>query len=139
MSLLPLWDKSREYVMQVQVTAIGAIRLEDVGPEGDPLDTVGSAEGARGTVASGVPVAVAQGWEAGGHVWSQVATLPLVPAVVDAVAPVPVIATGGVGACPPCLRWARKRRGSEDVTPVLSTVSPDGKSGTAVRQDSWPW
>jgi NAD(P)H-dependent flavin oxidoreductase YrpB (nitropropane dioxygenase family) len=31
--------------------------------------------------------AVAQGWEAGGHVWGTVATLPLVPAVVDAVAP----------------------------------------------------
>ena len=42
-------------------------------------------------------VVVAQGWEAGGHVWSAVATLPLVPAVVDAVAPVPVIAAGGIG------------------------------------------
>ena len=40
---------------------------------------------------------MAQGWEAGGHVWSKVATLPLVPAVVDAVAPVPVIAAGGIG------------------------------------------
>ena len=42
-------------------------------------------------------IVVAQGWEAGGHVWSGVATLPLVPAVVDAVAPVPVIAAGGIG------------------------------------------
>ncbi len=40
---------------------------------------------------------MAQGWEAGGHVWSRVATLPLVPAVVDAVSPVPVIAAGGIG------------------------------------------
>ena len=46
---------------------------------------------------SGADVVVAQGWEAGGHVWSKVATLPLVPAVVDAVAPVPVIAAGGIG------------------------------------------
>ena len=46
---------------------------------------------------SGVDVVVAQGWEAGGHVWGQVATLPLVPAVVDAVAPVPVVAAGGIG------------------------------------------
>jgi NAD(P)H-dependent flavin oxidoreductase YrpB (nitropropane dioxygenase family) len=61
------------------------------------LHTVGSAEEARRAVASGVDVVVAQGWEAGGHVWSQVATLPLVPAVVDAVAPVPVIAAGGIG------------------------------------------
>ncbi len=61
------------------------------------LHTVGSAEQARRATASGVDVVVAQGWEAGGHVWSQVATLPLVPAVVDAVAPVPVIAAGGIG------------------------------------------
>ena len=61
------------------------------------LQTVGSAEEARRAVASGVDVVVAQGWEAGGHVRSQVATLPLVPAVVDAVSPVPVIAAGGIG------------------------------------------
>ena len=61
------------------------------------MHTVGSAEEARRAVASGVDVVVAQGWEAGGHVWSSVATLPLVPAVVDAVAPVPVIAAGGIG------------------------------------------
>jgi nitronate monooxygenase len=61
------------------------------------MHTVGSAEEARRSVASGVDVVVAQGWEAGGHVWSTVATLPLVPAVVDAVAPVPVIAAGGIG------------------------------------------
>ena len=59
--------------------------------------TVGSAEEARRAVASGVDVVVAQGWEAGGHVWGTIATLPLVPAVVDAVAPVPVIAAGGIG------------------------------------------
>jgi nitronate monooxygenase len=61
------------------------------------LHTVGSAEEARRSVASGTDVIVAQGWEAGGHVWGKVATLPLVPAVVDAVAPVPVIAAGGIG------------------------------------------
>jgi nitronate monooxygenase len=61
------------------------------------MHTVGSAEEARHAVAAGADVVVAQGWEAGGHVWGQVATLPLVPAVVDAVAPVPVIAAGGIG------------------------------------------
>jgi len=61
------------------------------------LHTVGTAEEARRAVGSGVDVIVAQGWEAGGHVWGTVATLPLVPAVVDAVAPVPVIAAGGIG------------------------------------------
>jgi NAD(P)H-dependent flavin oxidoreductase YrpB (nitropropane dioxygenase family) len=60
------------------------------------LHTVGSAEEARHAVDAGVDVIVAQGWEAGGRVWGQVATLALVPAVVDAVRPVPVIAAGGV-------------------------------------------
>ncbi len=61
------------------------------------LHTVGSAQEARQAVAAGVDVIVAQGWEAGGHVWGGIATLPLVPAVVDAVAPVPVVAAGGIG------------------------------------------
>src|SRR5271168_3329039 len=61
------------------------------------LHTVGSAEEARRAVGCGVDVIVVQGWEAGGHVWGGVASLPLVPAVVDAVAPVPVIAAGGIG------------------------------------------
>jgi nitronate monooxygenase len=61
------------------------------------LHNVGSAEEARRAVACGVDVVVAQGWEAGGHVWGGIATLPLVPAVVDAIAPVPVIAAGGIG------------------------------------------
>jgi nitronate monooxygenase len=65
--------------------------------DGVVLQTVGSAEEGRRAVAAGVDVVVAQGWEAGGHVRGQVATLPLVPAVVDAVAPVPVIAAGGIG------------------------------------------
>jgi NAD(P)H-dependent flavin oxidoreductase YrpB (nitropropane dioxygenase family) len=61
------------------------------------MHTVGSAEEARRAVRSGADIVVAQGWEAGGHVWGGVATLPLVPAVVDAVAPTPVIAAGGIG------------------------------------------
>ncbi len=61
------------------------------------MHTVGSAEEARRAAGCGVDIVVAQGWEAGGHVWGTVATLPLVPAVVDAVAPVPVIAAGGIG------------------------------------------
>jgi nitronate monooxygenase len=61
------------------------------------MHTVGSAEEARRAVGSGVDIIVAQGWESGGHVWGGVATLPLVPAVVDAVAPIPVIAAGGIG------------------------------------------
>jgi nitronate monooxygenase len=60
------------------------------------VHTVGSAEEARRAVQAGVDVIVAQGWEAGGRVRGRVATLPLVPAVVDAVAPVSVLAAGGV-------------------------------------------
>jgi nitronate monooxygenase len=59
------------------------------------LATVGSAEEARRAEAAGVDVVVAQGWEAGGHVWGTVATMVLVPAVRDAVS-VPVVAAGGI-------------------------------------------
>jgi nitronate monooxygenase len=52
---------------------------------------------ARRAADCGVDVIVAQGTEAGGHTGDVCATLPLVPAVVDAVAPVPVIAAGGIG------------------------------------------
>jgi len=60
------------------------------------LSTVASAEQARAAVAGGVDVIVAQGWEAGGHVLGEVATLPLVRAVVEAVPGVPVVAAGGI-------------------------------------------
>lgn len=60
------------------------------------MQTVGCAEEAVRAVALGVDVIVAQGWEAGGHVWGQVAGLPLIPCVVDAVKPVPVVAAGGI-------------------------------------------
>jgi NAD(P)H-dependent flavin oxidoreductase YrpB (nitropropane dioxygenase family) len=60
------------------------------------IGTAGTAEEATRFAEAGVDVVCAQGWEAGGHVWGQVATMALVPAVVDAVAPVPVIAAGGI-------------------------------------------
>ena len=44
---------------------------------------------------SGVDLIVAQGTEAGGHT-GEVSTMVLVPEVVDAVAPVPVLAAGGI-------------------------------------------
>ena len=60
------------------------------------LHTVGTAAEARHAVECGVDVVIAQGWEAGGHVRGMVATMALVPAVVDAVGPVPVMAAGGI-------------------------------------------
>ncbi|RUR13890.1 nitronate monooxygenase family protein [Legionella sp. km772] len=60
------------------------------------IHTVGSAEEAKRSVDAGVDVIVAQGWEAGGHLWGEVASLPLIPAVVDVVGSTPVIAAGGI-------------------------------------------
>jgi NAD(P)H-dependent flavin oxidoreductase YrpB (nitropropane dioxygenase family) len=60
------------------------------------LHTVASAQEARRARDAGVDAVVAQGWEAGGHVWGEVSTLALVPRVVDAVAPLPVVAAGGI-------------------------------------------
>ncbi|MEX2480259.1 MAG: nitronate monooxygenase [Gammaproteobacteria bacterium] len=50
---------------------------------------------ARAARDAGADVIVAQGREAGGHAGER-ATLALVPAVVDAVAPLPVVAAGGI-------------------------------------------
>jgi len=52
-------------------------------------------EGARLAVEARADLVVAEGTEAGGH-GGRRATLPLVPAVVDAVAPIPVVAAGGI-------------------------------------------
>lgn len=70
-------------------------RVHDAGA--DVLATVGSAEAARAAAEAGVDAVVAQGWEAGGHVQSDVATMALVPRVADAVpGDVPVVAAGGI-------------------------------------------
>jgi NAD(P)H-dependent flavin oxidoreductase YrpB (nitropropane dioxygenase family) len=57
---------------------------------------VGSVAEAESATAAGVDVIVAQGVEAGGHVAGEVSTLALIPRVVDAVAPRPVVAAGGI-------------------------------------------
>jgi NAD(P)H-dependent flavin oxidoreductase YrpB (nitropropane dioxygenase family) len=56
---------------------------------------VGTVEHARRQVAAGADVIIAQGGEAGGHT-GEISTLVLVPEVVDAVAPLPVLAAGGI-------------------------------------------
>src|SRR5258708_17366655 len=73
----------------------------------------GHADHARGHVASGVDIVVAQGYEAGGHT-GEIASMVLIPEIADAVgAQVPVLAAGGIGcgrpvaAAPPL----RARRG----------------------------
>ncbi|MFC7142390.1 NAD(P)H-dependent flavin oxidoreductase [Halosimplex aquaticum] len=70
-------------------------RVHDAGA--DVLATVGSADDARTAVEAGVDAVVAQGWEAGGHVQSDVATMALVPRVADETPDhVPVVAAGGI-------------------------------------------
>jgi nitronate monooxygenase len=57
---------------------------------------VGSAEEARRAVDAGVDMIVAQAFEAGGHVRGHVGLVAIVPAVVEAVPSVPVLAAGGI-------------------------------------------
>ena len=56
---------------------------------------IGRVEQAVRDVQKGVDIIIAQGYEAGGHT-GEVASMVLVPDVVDAVAPVPVLAAGGI-------------------------------------------
>ena len=57
---------------------------------------VGSVDEAKRSADAGTDVIIAQGLEAGGHVRGTVSTLVLVPRVVDALAPMPVAAAGGI-------------------------------------------
>jgi nitronate monooxygenase len=56
---------------------------------------VGSSREAPKAADSGADAIVCQGFEAGGHVRGVAGSIALIPAVVDAVAPVPVVAAGG--------------------------------------------
>lgn len=56
----------------------------------------GRAVHAERHVAAGVDIIIAQGYEAGGHT-GEIGSMVLIPEVVDAVAPVPVLAAGGIG------------------------------------------
>ncbi len=68
-----------------QAKSSGAVLIAQV-------QTVGQA---RAAADAGADMVVAQGTEAGGHGAAR-ATLPLVPAVIDAVGPIPVLASGRV-------------------------------------------
>jgi len=57
---------------------------------------VGSVAEARAAAAAGADAIIAQGVEAGGHVRGTTGLFTLLPAVVRAVAPLPVIAAGGI-------------------------------------------
>jgi len=59
------------------------------------MAVVGAVRHARKVAESGVDIIVAQGHDAGGHN-SPIGTMALVPQVVDAVAPIPVLGAGGI-------------------------------------------
>jgi nitronate monooxygenase len=60
------------------------------------IHTVATPDEARRVADLGADFIVAQGVESGGHVWSTVSTMVLVPLICDAVPGVPVIAAGGI-------------------------------------------
>jgi NAD(P)H-dependent flavin oxidoreductase YrpB (nitropropane dioxygenase family) len=96
------FDAQMEVVIEERVPVYAA-GLGDPGPWLDRLHksgtvvmaVVGAVRHARKVMASGVDVIVAQGHDAGGHN-SPIGTMALIPQVVDAVAPIPVLGAGGI-------------------------------------------
>jgi NAD(P)H-dependent flavin oxidoreductase YrpB (nitropropane dioxygenase family) len=96
---LPLLDVTFSHRIRLIASALGSPPPELVtrAHDNDVLVAAlaGTTKHAQQHAAAGVDLIVAQGTEAGGHT-GQVATMVLVPEVVDAVAPVPVLAAGGI-------------------------------------------
>jgi NAD(P)H-dependent flavin oxidoreductase YrpB (nitropropane dioxygenase family) len=95
----PLLDVVFDHHIRLIASALGSPPAELVTRAHDNDVLVAALAGttahARQHAAAGADLIVAQGTEAGGHT-GQVATMVLVPDVVDAVAPVPVLAAGGI-------------------------------------------
>ncbi len=68
--------------------------FHDVGTK--VMALIGNVKNARRVNDGGADIVVAQGYDAGGHT-GRIGTFSLVPQVVDAVAPTPVVLAGGVG------------------------------------------
>ena len=84
----------------VQVLAVGLGDTAQVVPLAHDrgmkvLALCGNVKQAVGHAANGVDVVIAQGYEAGGHT-GRIANFPLIPQVVDAVRPTPVVVAGGI-------------------------------------------
>lgn len=94
-----LIDTSLRHPIRLIASALGTpppLMVERAKAAGVPVAAlVGTVEHARRQVAAGVDLIVAQGGEAGGHT-GEISTMVLVPEVVDAVAPIPVLAAGGI-------------------------------------------
>jgi NAD(P)H-dependent flavin oxidoreductase YrpB (nitropropane dioxygenase family) len=98
-SMAPLLDVLFAHETKLVASALGpppAHFIEQAHGAGIPVAALaGSVDHARRHVDAGADLIVAQGTEAGGHT-GQIATMVLVPEVVDAVAPTPVLAAGGI-------------------------------------------
>ena len=96
----PQLDVSFKHPISLLVNALGPPPRDVVDEAHDRgvkvAALVGRADQALRQKEAGVDFIVAQGTEAGGHT-GEVATMVLVPEVVDAVAPTPVLAAGGIG------------------------------------------
>lgn len=97
---VPLMDVAFSYPIRLAVNALGPPPPDMIARAHDNDVLVGALAGkkvhAERHVAAGVDIVIAQGHEAGGHT-GDIATMVLVPEVVDAIAPVPVLAAGGIG------------------------------------------
>ncbi|MFD5074794.1 NAD(P)H-dependent flavin oxidoreductase [Streptomyces sp. NPDC058371] len=93
-------DVAFDYPIKLLANALGsppADVVERAHAKGVPVAALaGSARHARKHAEAGIDVVVAQGYEAGGHT-GEIASMVLTPEVVDAVAPLPVLAAGGIG------------------------------------------
>ena len=94
-----LIDVALNHPIRLIASALGPpppVMVERARAAGVPVAAlVGTVEHARRQVAAGADLIVAQGAEAGGHT-GEISTMVLVPEVVDAVAPLPVLAAGGI-------------------------------------------
>ena len=99
-SMAPLLDVLFSHDTKLVASALGPPPphfIERAHAAGIPVAALaGTVEHARRHQDAGADLVVAQGTEAGGHT-GQIATMVLVPEVVDAVAPTPVLAAGGIG------------------------------------------
>lgn len=93
-------DVAFDYPIKLLANALGSPPADvvDRAHEQDVLVAAlaGSARHARKHAEAGIDIVVAQGYEAGGHT-GEIASMVLTPEVVDAVAPLPVLAAGGIG------------------------------------------
>lgn len=96
---VPLMDVAFSYPIRLAVNALGPPPPDMIARAHDNDVLVGALAGkkvhAERHVAAGVDIVIAQGHEAGGHT-GDIATMVLVPEVVDAISPVPVLAAGGI-------------------------------------------